>query len=106
MNTIEQVKKNKNYLAHAKGYPIDPEGFTVPFLMGRLEDERRELLTALTFYSDALRPLNNTQETNEILEAARELVVNELADMSNIIDYLATKLTLNYPDKYTGKVKG
>lgn len=82
MRTIEQVKKDKNYLAHGKGYPIDPEGFSLYFLMSRLWDEYQELIEAVK------------------LNRESDAIIDELADMSNIIDYIATKIITKYPDRH------
>ena len=43
MRTLEQIKKEKNFKANIKGYPIDPEGFPKWFLLKRLNDEYEEL---------------------------------------------------------------
>jgi hypothetical protein len=89
MRTLEQIKKEKNFKAHIKGYPIDPEGFPKWFLIKKLYDEIKELDEVLQFeyYNYSESELDN-------------LVMDELADMSNIIDYLASKIVVNYPDRY------
>jgi hypothetical protein len=89
MRTLEQIKKEKNFKANIKGYPIDPEGFPKWFLLKRLNDEYIELKEI--FY------IENNNQTEEYLD---DLVMDELADMSNIIDFLATKIVVNYPDRY------
>lgn len=85
MKTLEQVKKEKNYLAFGKGYKIDPEGFPLWFLIDRLGVEYREFLEA---YAGAYMLTNDN----------REKLIGELADMSNFIDFIATKLIVYYPD--------
>lgn len=99
MKTLEQLKKEKNYTAHIKGYPIDPEGFSFEFLIKRLKDEGKELIEKIYIDNDYntihLIPESQFIFNDEILE--------ELADISNIIDYIATKITVNYPTKYNSK---
>jgi hypothetical protein len=89
MRTLEQIKKEKNFKANIKGYPIDPEGFPKWFLLKRLNDEYKELEEKLKY------EYYNYSEIE-----LDDLVMDELADMSNIIDYLATKIVVNYPDRY------
>ncbi len=86
MKTLEQVKKEKNYNAHIKGYPIDPEGFSITFLYKRLDDEYKELQEA------RIKFIEN--------EVTLEDIISELGDLSNLIDYLSTKIIVNYPTKY------
>lgn len=92
MRTLEQIKKEKNFKANIKGYPIDPEGFPKWFLLKRLNDEYEELKEIIlddeTYYSFP------NQETLD------DSVMDELADMSNFIDFLATKIIVDYPDRY------
>jgi hypothetical protein len=87
MKTLEQIKKDKNWLACKKGYPIDPEGFPLWFLYQRLEDEYKEFNQVFVDY----------QYNDNMIDEAK---LFELADMSNIIDYIATKIITKYPDKY------
>lgn len=86
MKTLEQVKKDKNWLACKKGYPMDPEGFPLWFLIQRLDDEYKEWETEIAGSWDDM--------------------INELADISNLCDYIATKLTTGYPDKYQPQQQG
>ena len=87
MKTLEQIKKNKNWIAYEKGYPQDPEGFSVFFLLKRMKDEIKEL-------DDKLESLTEYQII------FNDSILEELADISNIIDYLSTKITVNYPTIY------
>ena len=87
MRTLEQIKKEKNFKANIKGYPIDPEGFPKWFLLKKLNDEYRELWNAI-----------DIEKYDE--EKMDDMVMDELADISNICDFLATKIVVNYPDKY------
>lgn len=89
MRTLEQIKKEKNFKANIKGYPIDPEGFPKWFLLKRLADEHLEL--------EEIFNVENNNQTEEYLD---DLVMDELADMSNFIDYLASKIVVNYPNRY------
>lgn len=93
MKTLEQIKKDKNWLACKKGYCMDPEGFPRWFLIQRLDDEYKEFQQIFTDYQ---------YNDNRIDEA----LLSELADISNICDYLATKLTTGYPDKYQAEQQG
>jgi hypothetical protein len=90
MKTLEMIKKEKNFKAHIKGYCIDPEGFPKWWLLERLDMEYKELLGILDDRYIEEYPEN-------IID---ELVMDELADMSNIIDYLSSKIVVNYPDRY------
>jgi hypothetical protein len=89
MRTLEQIKKEKNFKANIKGYPIDPEGFPKWFLLKRLADEHLELEEILEWKYYHLSEIE-----------LDDLVMDELADMSNFIDYLSTKIVVNYPDRY------
>jgi hypothetical protein len=89
MRTLEQIKKEKNFKANIKGYPIDPEGFSKWFLLKRLADEHLELEEILEWGYYHLSEIE-----------LDDLVMDELADMSNFIDYLSTKIVVNYPDRY------
>lgn len=92
MRTLEQIKKEKNFKANIKGYPIDPEGFPKWFLLKRLNDEYEELKEIIL--DDEVYYAFPNQETLD------DSVMDELADMSNMIDYLATKIVVDYPDRY------
>ena len=91
MRTLEQIKKEKNFKANIKGYPIDPEGFPKWFLLKRLNDEYKELKEIFYYESSDIK------YPEDVID---DLVMDELADMSNLIDYLATKIVVNYPDRY------
>lgn len=89
MKTLEQIKKEKNFKANVKGFVIDPEGFPKWWLLKRLADEHLEL--------EEIFDIENNNQSEEYLD---DLVMDELADMSNFIDFLATKIIVNYPDRY------
>jgi len=93
MFTLEGIKKNKNWTACKKGYPKDPEGFPRWFLLQRLDDEYKELQQVFTDY----------QYNDAHID---EAIMGELADISNIVDYIASKITTNYPDKYQPRQQG
>lgn len=90
IKTLEQIKKEKNFKANVKGYPIDPEGFPKWFLLRRLADEHLELEEIL----------DNDYYNSHTDEEIDNAVMDELADMSNFIDFLASKITVQYPDRY------
>ncbi len=91
IHTLEDLKKQKNFIAYKKGYMIDPEGFDIDFLTDRLVEEFREYQEALTIYKIwGIEDNNNADK-----------VISELADMSNLIDYISSKIIMKYPDKYT-----
>lgn len=101
MKTLEQIKKDKNWLACQKGYPIDPEGFSFKKLMDRLNSEYGELIDETYILTDNINPF---ERESVIMPESRFIfndeILNELADMSNFIDYIATKIITNYPTKY------
>lgn len=108
MKTLEQVKKNKNYIAHQKGYPMEPEGFSYHHLLKRFEDELRELYQKITTSE------NQSENPYDIIVDyipesqfyCNDSIMDELADLSNIIDYIATKMIVNYPTKYEPEKQG
>ena len=107
MKTLEQVKKEKNYLAHKKGYPMDPEGFSYDFLFQRFEDELRELYDKITFKEAGETPYDS--DIKYIPESqfyCNDRVMGELGDLSNFIDYIATKIITGYPTKYQASKQG
>lgn len=97
MKTLEQVKKDKNWLAYRKGYPQDPEGYTFKFLTKRFLDELKELFEVIELDE-------HTDEIESILPEPQwvynDKIIDELGDISNIIDYIATKIVTNYLTKY------
>jgi len=100
MRTLEQVKKDKNYLAHKKGYPIDPEGFSYKFLIDRFYDELGELQKVIES-TDTL--LDKTRHDIIYIESqfyCNDRIMDKLGDLSNIIDYIASKIITGYPTKY------
>jgi hypothetical protein len=99
LKTLEQVKKEKNYLAHVKGYPMDPEGFSFKFLFNRFYDELGELQTI----TEDLKIGNLIPESRFF---CNDEIMTELADLSNFIDYIATKIITGYPTKYEPSKQG
>ena len=98
MKTLEQVKKEKNYLAHQKGYMLDPEGFSYDFLFSRFYDELGELQAKIE-----TKNKNNDGQITLITDLQfykNDSVMEELGDLSNFIDYIATKIITGYPTKY------
>jgi len=86
--SLEFWKREKNFIVHIdKKYVRDPEGFTFKFLMERLYDEIKELENAL-LYDDL--PTSSK-------------IIRECADVSNLVDFIASKTLMNYPDKYEGE---
>ena len=80
--SLEYWKKEKNFIAQDKGYKRDPEGFPLEFLLGRLFDEKDELHDA-------------------IMSGVKEDIIKECADVSNLIDYISSKVIMDYPDIHT-----
>ena len=94
--SLEYWKREKNFRAQDKGYVRDPEGFGFKFLFKRLREEVDELETALineTGYSDM-------RMVNFYLDHQAQEVIAECADVSNLVDYIASKAAEKYPDKY------
>lgn len=77
IKTLSMMKMEKNFIAHIeKGYlrkPYNDKKQPIDFLLDRIEDEFDEL--------------NEAFEANNL-----EVMLEELADMSNIIDYLYEKV--------------
>ena len=83
--SLEFWKREKNFIGHIdKEYVRDPEGFSFEFLMKRLNEEIRELEKDLL--SDELPTMSK--------------IIRECADVSNLVDFIASKALMNYPDKY------
>ena len=91
--SLAEMKRRKNFKAvNEKGYPPDPEGFPLRFLMILLKEEVRELENAVLI---ALTPNLYTTPAED-----REEIIKECADVSNFVDYIHSKV-LNYTeDKY------
>ena len=83
--SLEYWKREKNFRALDKGYTRDPEGFPFWFLLKRLREETDELEEAL--------------DDTEGFEGAR--VIQECSDVSNLVDYIASKAASQWPDKYS-----
>ena len=91
-NSLSYWKREKNVRAQDKGYVRDPEGFPLRFLLKRLKQEVKELDDiAWGYYS---------QDFSSIGEKQIEKIVKECADVSNIIDYIDTKVVNHIADKY------
>jgi len=77
IKTLAMMKMEKNFIAYTeKGYPRKPyqdKNQSIDFLLDRIEDELEELTEA--------------NEANNL-----EVMLEELADISNIIDYLYEKV--------------
>jgi len=83
--SLEFWKREKNFIGHIdKEYVRDPEGFTFKLLMKRLYEEIWELESAL-FHDDLI---------------TSSKIMRECADVSNLVDFIASKALMNYPDKY------
>ena len=96
--SLQYWKREKNFKAQDKGYVRDPEGFPFWFLLKRLKEEMKELEGEIRKY-ESLQPIERI--ANGIFIAPSVKVVKECADVSNFIDYIYSKATTNYPDKYT-----
>ena len=96
IHTLEYWKKAKNYLAHEKGYKIDPEGFSIKWLYMRYREEYfLEFSKVFELYLES--------PDNELIA---DKLISEIADLSNILDYISSKIVMKYPDKYNEEVKG
>jgi len=95
--SLQYWKREKNFMADDKGYVRDPEGFPFWFLVKRLKDELKELEDELSKY-ERLEPIRRIP--NGVFIPPSEKIVKECADVSNFIDYIYSKASTNYPDKY------
>jgi len=84
--SLSYWKREKNFKALEKGYVRDPEGFPYWFLIKRLQEEVDELKHAVDF------------STYEFSSPTK--IIKECADVSNFIDYIASKTLMGIPDKY------
>jgi len=94
--SLEYWKREKNFRALEKGYAREPEGFPFKFLLERLREETDELEQVLineTGFDDM-----DTANFYTIEQA--EEVIKECADISNIVDYIASKAFSFWPDTY------
>ena len=90
--SLQYWKREKNFTALDKGYVRDPEGFPLKFLLDRLKEEVEELEgKAWGYYSQDFSSIGDKQVVN---------IVKECADVSNIIDYIHTKVAGHVADKY------
>ena len=89
-SSLAYWKREKNFKALEKGYTRDPEGFPIRFLFERLQDEIKELETAImSTAEDVMDPFFVHTD-----------IVKECADISNLVDYIHAKATSRYPTKY------
>jgi len=94
--SLEYWKREKNFRALDKGYVRDPEGFSFKFLFKRLREEVDELEVVLINETG----FNNMSMVNFYLDQQAQEVIAECADVSNLVDYIASKAAEKYPDKY------
>ena len=81
--TLAMIKMEKNFIALEKGYPRHPyndKNQNIPFLIKRLEEEFIELKKAYRY-----KGLNEAMWFRNMRE--------ELADISNIVDYIFEKVS-------------
>jgi len=97
MISLEYWKREKNFRALDKGYARDPEGFPFRFLLQRLREELDELEAALINETG----YENMPMTNFYLPSQAETIIEECADVSNLVDYIASKAAMFWPDHYT-----
>jgi len=91
-SSLSYWKREKNFRAQDKGYVRDPEGFPLKFLVKRLKQEMKELDDATWGYY--------SQDFSSIGEKQVEKIVKECADVSNMIDYIHSKVINHTLDKY------
>ncbi len=92
IETLNAMKMEKNFIAMEKGYhrqPYKDPAQTLDFWLTRINDEREELKDAVNRLQDQLR-LNMPK--HNILSAVTS-VKEELADISNIVDYVYEYVT-------------
>ena len=94
--SLEYWKREKNFRAQDKSYPRDPEGFPFKFLLERLREETNELEEALINETG----FEDMRVVNFYTGSQAEQVIMECADVSNLVDYIASKAAAWYPDKY------
>jgi len=94
--SLEYWKREKNFRALEKGYMRDPEGFGFKFLLQRLREETDELEAALINETG----FEHMPMMNFYLPSQAEEVIKECADISNLVDFIASKAEMCWPDKY------
>jgi len=83
---------------------LDPEGFSYDFLFNRFYDELGELQAKIE-----TRKINSDGQIILITDTEffrNDSVMEELGDLSNFIDYIATKIVTDYPTKYRPSKQG
>jgi len=90
--SLSYWKREKNFRAQDKGYVRDPEGFPITFLFKRLKDEVDELEEMIKGYY--------SQDFSYVGEDQSLCITQECADVSNIIDYIHSKVIGHILDKY------
>ena len=99
--SLEYWKREKNRVGLEKGYPRNPEGLTFTYLLKRLRketDELEEKLINETGFKDM-------RMVNFYTRRQAEEVIKECADVSNFVDFIASKALMCWPDKYTSKTE-
>jgi len=90
--SLSYWKREKNFRAQDKGYVRDPEGFPINFLFKRLKDEVDELEEMIEGYY--------SQDFSYVGEDQNLCITQECADVSNLIDYIHSKVIGHIADKY------
>jgi len=90
--SLNYWKREKNFRAQDKGYVRDPEGFPLTFLFKRLKDEIKELEISIEGYY--------SQDFSYVGEDQMQCIIQECADVSNVIDYIHSKVAGHIRDKY------
>ena len=99
--SLEHWKREKNFRAQDKSYPRDPEGFPFKFLLERLREETNELEEALINETG----FEDMRMVNFYTRSQTEEVIKECADVSNFVDFIASKALMCWPDKYTSETE-
>jgi len=94
--SLEYWKREKNRIALTKGYPRDPEGLGFKYLLKRLRKETKELKEALIDETG----FEDMRVVNFYTGSQAEAVIKECADVSNFVDFIASKAAMHYPDKH------
>ena len=97
--SLEYWKREKNFRALDKGYVRDPEGFPFWFLLKRLREETDELDVALINETGSEEmPVDQLYYDSQVEE-----IIKECADVSNLVDFIASKALTQKADKYNPK---
>jgi len=100
--SLEYWKREKNFRGQDKGYARDPEGFSFKFLLKRIRQETDELEEALIDETG----FDDMRTVNFYTKSQAETIIMECADVSNLVDFIASKAAMFYPDKYTEDTPG